>query len=440
MLQIRWRQWLTGHYLRNWLSERTYYRMQLTGQPGRQPGPAHLPGPEPVRRTDAGPVASASSAPSVTLLSFVGILWAISGPLSRPARRDDLDDPGYMVWAALVYAVAGTWLTHLIGRPLVRLNYDQQRYEADFRFGLVRCARTPRASRSTAARPGRACKLPATASASWCATGGTSCGGRRGSPGSPPFYGQLAVIFPFLVAAPRYFSGAIQLGGLMQIASAFGQVQGALSWFVDAYTSLAEWKATVDRLTGFQTQRWPRARRRRARADRGRARAAATPALSLQSSTSRLPTGRSCCLDGSTSNSAGRVGAGDRRLGHRQEHPVPRPRRDLAVRRRDACAVPAERPRPVPAAAALSAARHSARRGELSGAHDARRARSSRRWPQSGLPGARGPAARGGELVAAACRPASSSASRSPARCSRGPTGCSSTRRLPRSTSRRRPR
>jgi putative ATP-binding cassette transporter len=155
-----------------------------------------------------------------------------------------------MVWVALVYAIAGTWLIHLIGRPLVPLNFGQQKLEADFRFSLVRFRENAEA---IALYRGEADELKGlrrrfgavfdnwwaimqrTKKLMWFRSG----------------YNQLANIFPILVAAPRFFSGAIQLGGLIQTASAFGQVQDSLSWFVNAYTQLAEWKATVDRLTSF---------------------------------------------------------------------------------------------------------------------------------------------------------------------------------------------
>jgi putative ATP-binding cassette transporter len=155
-----------------------------------------------------------------------------------------------MVWVAIVYAGLGSWLTHLIGKPLIGLEFNQQRFEADYRFSLVRLREN---SEGVALYRGEHEEL----------------GNFRGRFGNvisnwwgimrkqkqlnffTISYAQLAVIFPFVVAAPRYFSGAIQLGGLMQISSAFGQVQSALSWFIDAYPQFANWKATVDRLTGF---------------------------------------------------------------------------------------------------------------------------------------------------------------------------------------------
>jgi putative ATP-binding cassette transporter len=155
-----------------------------------------------------------------------------------------------MVWFAVLYAALGTWLTHKIGRPLIGLEFDRQRFEADYRFSLVRLREN---SEGVALYRGENEEMEnfrgrfAGVITNWW-----SIMKKQKQLGFFTIsYDQLAVIFPFLVAAPRYFSGAIQLGGLMQISSAFGQVQTALSWFIDAYSMFAQWKATVDRLTGF---------------------------------------------------------------------------------------------------------------------------------------------------------------------------------------------
>jgi putative ATP-binding cassette transporter len=249
MLQIRWRQWLTGHYLKDWLSTQTYYRMQLLG--GGADNPDQRIAQDLnffVGQTLGLTLGFISSV--VTLLSFVGILWMISGALTIPFGSTILTIPGYMVWAALLYAIVGTWLTHLIGRPLVRLNYDQQRYEADFRFGLVRLRENTEGIALYGGEhqeEGILRRHFGFVVRNWWGI----MRRQKSLTWFTSFYGQLAVIFPFLVSVPRYFAGSLDLGGLMQISSAFGQVQGSLSWFVEAYTSLAEWKATVDRLTGF---------------------------------------------------------------------------------------------------------------------------------------------------------------------------------------------
>jgi putative ATP-binding cassette transporter len=185
----------------------------------------------------------------VTLVSFVGILWGLSGPLTIPTGGG-VAIPGYMVWAALIYAVIGTWITHRIGRPLIGLNYNQQRFEADFRFGLVRFREN---GESVALYKGEEDELKGFG-ARFAAVVENWWRIMRRQKILISFtvgYNQIANVFPFVVAAPRYFAGAIQLGGLMQIANAFDKVQGALSWFIGAYSSFASWKATADRLLGF---------------------------------------------------------------------------------------------------------------------------------------------------------------------------------------------
>ena len=252
MLQIRWRRWLTDVYLDRWLGDRVYYRLEL-GSHGRGTD-------NPDQRISQDLQAFASRTLSlglgllravVTLASFVTILWGLSGPLVVPLGHRLLPIPGYMVWAALVYAVLGTGLTHLIGRPLVRLNFAQERFEADFRFGLVRLRENAEGIALYGGEADEARSLRARFGAVWRNWFELMRYQKR-LIGFTAGYQQAAVIFPILVAAPRYFSGAIQLGGLMQTSSAFGQVQDSLSWFVGAYSDLADWKASVDRLAGFE--------------------------------------------------------------------------------------------------------------------------------------------------------------------------------------------
>ncbi len=250
MLQIRWRRWLTDHYLEDWIASGAYYRMQLTDRGTDNPDQRiSIDLASYVGATLNLTLGLLSSV--VTLFSFIVMLWELSGALSFQVAGHAVSIPGYMVWVALIYAILGSWLTYIIGRPLVSLNFNQQMYEANFRFSLVRFREN---AESIALYRGEADEIRGLRSRftdvfrnwwgimvrqkqlTWFQSG----------------YGQIAVIFPFVVAAPRYFSGAMELGGLVQTASAFGQVQGALSWFVNAYASLADWKATVDRLTSFR--------------------------------------------------------------------------------------------------------------------------------------------------------------------------------------------
>jgi vitamin B12/bleomycin/antimicrobial peptide transport system ATP-binding/permease protein len=249
MLQIRWRRWLTDHYLTDWLADRNYYRMQLKGNDTDNPDQRIS---EDFRLfvDESLSLGLGFLNAAVTLVSFVGILWALSGPLEIPFGGTTYVVYGYMVWVAIVYSIVGTWLTHKIGKPLIALNFNQQRYEADFRFNLVRFREN---SEGVALYHGEEDELRGFRSrfASVVDNWWSIMKRQKLLTFFTVGYNQAAVVFPFVVGAPRYFSGAIQLGGLVQISNAFGQVQGALSWFIGAYTDFAAWKATVDRLTGF---------------------------------------------------------------------------------------------------------------------------------------------------------------------------------------------
>jgi putative ATP-binding cassette transporter len=249
-LQIRWRRWLTDKYLGEWLAGRTYYRMSLTENATDNPDQRiaedlKLFVDETLNLT-LGFINAV-----VTLFSFVLILWSLSGAIEVTLGGQVYEIYGYMVWVAVGYAVIGTWLTHKIGKPLIGLNYDQQRYEADFRYNLVRFRENVEGVALYRGENGEMAGFRArfqNVASNWWAI-------MKRIKFLNTFrigYDQAAIIFPFLAAAPRYFSGKFTLGDLTQTASAFGYVQRSLSWFINAYTSFASWKATVDRLTGFQ--------------------------------------------------------------------------------------------------------------------------------------------------------------------------------------------
>jgi putative ATP-binding cassette transporter len=203
MLQIRWRRWLTEHYLHAWLTDGAYYRMQLVAGETDNPDQRLA---EDVRFLISGSLdlAIGGLRAVVTLVSFVAILWGLSGALTLPLGRFSIIVPGYMVWAALLYAIVGTWLTNRIGRPLVRLNFDQQRYEADFRFGLVRFRENTEGVALYHGEPdelrGFRERFGAVVRNWW----GIMRQQKRLT-GFTAGYSQAAIIFPFVVAAPRYF-------------------------------------------------------------------------------------------------------------------------------------------------------------------------------------------------------------------------------------------
>jgi vitamin B12/bleomycin/antimicrobial peptide transport system ATP-binding/permease protein len=239
------------HFLHNWLDDQQYYRMQLNQ--------AVTDNPDQRISDDLDSFATMTLTLSlgllnslVTLFSFLTILWVLSGALTIPLGGGrSFSIPGYMVFAALIYAVGGTLLTRWIGNPLIRLSFDQQRYEADFRFSLVRLREN---AENVAFYRGEARELDnfqtrfARIIGNWWGI----IKRRKKLTWFTTGYSQVAIVFPFIVAAPRYFNKVIQLGGLMQIASAFGQVQDSLSFIITSYTEIAQYQAVVQRLAGFR--------------------------------------------------------------------------------------------------------------------------------------------------------------------------------------------
>jgi putative ATP-binding cassette transporter len=247
-LQIRWRRWMTQAYLRQWLNTANHYRMQLIGDAADNPDQRIAEDLRMfVQQTLSIGIGILNSV--VTLCSFIFILWNLSE--EAPLHLLGISIPGYLVWAALIYAVFGTVLTHLIGWPLIPLNFQQQRYEADFRFNLVR---TRENSEQVAALHGEAAERERHLDR-FGQVVGNWIGIMKRQKRLQFFtqsYGQASVIFPYLMVSPVYFSKAMQLGGLMQTASAFNSVQNALSYFVTTYLSIAEYRAVVTRLSGFE--------------------------------------------------------------------------------------------------------------------------------------------------------------------------------------------
>jgi putative ATP-binding cassette transporter len=249
-LQIRWRNWLTQRYLGRWLGQGTHYRMRLKGDQADNPDQRIA---DDIRQfvDSTLDIGIALLGSIVTLVSFVVILWGLSSTTPLVIGSSSFQIPGYLVWAALIYAMLGTWVTHLVGRPLIKLNFDQQRYEADFRFSLVRLREN--AEEVTLLAGERAEEARLRDRFGWVIRNWYDIMRRRKRlTFLTAGYSQVALIFPFIVVSPIYFFGSLTLGGLMQIVSAFGQVQSALSFFVTAYTSIADWKAVLNRLSGFE--------------------------------------------------------------------------------------------------------------------------------------------------------------------------------------------
>ncbi len=305
ILQLRWRVWLTDHYLGRWLAHKSFYKLELMRY---TPG-ATADNPDQRIQEDLNlfttytvTLAIGAFNAVVTLLSFVGILWTLSGSatLALPAALGGpWEIAGYMVWAAVIYCVIGSLIAHWIGRPQVRLNFQQQMLEANFRHHMIRVREYGEAialdngeqveRRQLDLRfadvMGNYLRLIRNQkNLTWFST----------------FFAQAAIIFPMIVAAPRFFSGAIQLGQLMQISSAFGRVQDSLSWLVDNYMTIAVWKATTDRLTGFEAGLVQQAQPNPA-LDRQEA----SDAVDAQALTLTLPNGAALLRDAQASAQAG---------------------------------------------------------------------------------------------------------------------------------------
>jgi putative ATP-binding cassette transporter len=251
MLQIRWRRWMTEVYLREWLSDKTYYRLQLRGEDTDNPDQRIAEDlnlfPAQTLNLSLGLLTNV-----VQAVSFSFILWDLSGPLDIPlGSLGTLSIPGYMFWAVLIYTGVATWVSIRLGRPLISLNFQQQRFEADFRFSLVRLREN---TESVAFYGGEARELDIFSGRFgkvfenfWAIMVRTMILGFAQNGTS-----QAAVVFPYLVAAPRYFVERLQLGAIQQVAGAFVELQGSLAFIITSYNDIANWKAVLDRLATFR--------------------------------------------------------------------------------------------------------------------------------------------------------------------------------------------
>ena len=248
-LRLRWRRWLTRRYLAHWLDGRGYYRIELQ----RTVDNADQRIAEDLRQLGEYTMQLLLGflGAIMTLISFLFILWNLSGPLSLAPIGIDITIPGYMAWACLIYAIVGTFFANLVGRRLIPLNFQKQRYEANFRFGLVRVRENAEGIALYRGEEREAEALNARF-ADVFANGWKVLFTQAQLALYQVSYNQLAIIFPFIVTAPGFFAGTITLGAMMQTASAFGQVQQALSFFIENYTYLAELRAVMDRLNGLQ--------------------------------------------------------------------------------------------------------------------------------------------------------------------------------------------
>ena len=248
-LILHWRRWLTTRFIDIWLQNKTYYNLQMFGKDTDNPDQRIS---EDVRQFVEMTLGFAIGILKslCTFISFVFILYQLSGPLSFSFMGKTWTIHGYMLWASLLYSILGTYITHVVGRKLVKLNFIQQRYEADFRFSMIRLRESAEsvAFYRGEAQEGRVFKnrFKLLLDNFW-----QLVNKQKQLVFLNSGYSQIAIIFPFVVAMNRYLAKEVSLGGLMQVASAFGRVQDSLSYFVDMYSSIAQWQAVVMRLTYF---------------------------------------------------------------------------------------------------------------------------------------------------------------------------------------------
>jgi putative ATP-binding cassette transporter len=249
-LQIRWRSWMTRHYLGEWLEGPNHYRMQLQGDAADNPDQRLTDDVKLfIERTLEIGIGLLSSV--VSLASFVVILWGLSAAAPLHLFGKEFPIPGYLVWGALIYAIFGTMLTQWIGSPLVNLTFEQQQREADFRFNLVRVRENSEQIALMKGEPAERERLThrfGRVISNWYEIMSRT----KRLTAFTQSYTQAAIIFPYILVSPAYFANKIQLGGLQQTASAFDSVRRALSFFVSIYRTLAEWRAVVARLDGFE--------------------------------------------------------------------------------------------------------------------------------------------------------------------------------------------
>jgi len=246
-MRIRWRTWLTERYVGQWLDHNAHYHMQLLGHGADNPDQRIQQDIDSfILRTMTLFLGLLSSV--TTLASFAVVLWQLSAAFTFPGTSVQV--PGFLLWGALIFAVLATWITHKVGKPLIRLNFEQEKYEADFRFSLARLREygeqvaliggAPAEKQHLSGRFGAVIgNFLAIVSRTKKLTAVTAA------------YGQIANVIPYVLVAPYYFADKITLGGMQQTASAFGRVSDSLSFFISAYSTIADYKAVVDRLTTF---------------------------------------------------------------------------------------------------------------------------------------------------------------------------------------------
>ncbi len=249
-LALRWRQWLTKEFINRWLKKRSYYYLETFDKQTDNPDQRIQ---EDIQSLVINSLILTVGLINsiVTIFAFIYVLWRLSGVINLSLGSfGTWHIPGYLVWVGIVYAAFGTWIAFKVGRPLIMLNFEQQRREANFRFAAIDVrAHSEQVAlyRGEENQKGIMGKIFQGVLDNWYAiilrqkilfwfTSG---------------YNQIAVLLPLLVALPNYFNKIFRLGDLMQAIRAFGQIQDAMSFLINSYPQIAEWRAVIRRLLTF---------------------------------------------------------------------------------------------------------------------------------------------------------------------------------------------
>ena len=249
-LKLRLRQGLAHDLIQNWLVPGRAFRLASTSPMGINPDQRmhedtrHLT--ELSAELGIGLLQS-----SILLITFIEVLWVLSNNFAFHIAGRTFSIPGYMVWAAILYSGSASLLSYRVGRSLVDRNAQRYAREADMRFSLVRVNEHIDAIALAAGEADEARRIEVDLEAVLAATGRLVTG-LTNLTWITAGYGWFTTVAPILVAAPLYFAGNLSFGGLMMAAGAFMQVQSSLRWFVDNFSTIADWRATLLRVAGFR--------------------------------------------------------------------------------------------------------------------------------------------------------------------------------------------
>lgn len=251
MVRLKLREGLTLDLIGEWMQPRRAFRLANAGAIGVNPDQR--------MQQDAGHLADLSTdlgfgllQSSVLLASFVGVLWSLSADFVFHVGGRSFEIPGYMVWAAILYAGSASALSWLVGRPLIGLNSDRYAREADLRFSMMRVNENIDAISLAGGEAGERRRLELDLASLLTAIRGIFRAQIRLA-WVTDGYGWFTVVAPILVAAPVYFAGDLSFGGLMMAVGAFNQVHSSLRWFINNIGSIADWRATLLRVAVFRS-------------------------------------------------------------------------------------------------------------------------------------------------------------------------------------------